>query len=240
MSTKKEFEYSVELFGKHVSEHVRVLEPKDLKTPLLFRVDEKVPKTFIARMPASAAQSENSTVPRVVTATSLLGCMCGNAAMVWLLTTREHGESGNNFYKITAFPFEFALLPDKTLVFDAPDTEEAWLITYNKETVEYRGVPYGEMFFHKVTTVIQGNSKVNTIIGNLLLKIDDPRGLPVSKDLFLDKGFYYLKMDLTYYSKASKEHKVKGMTFKDSDKIIITPISAAVYKSFYDISVKKR
>lgn len=239
MTTEKEFNYSVELFGKHVSDHVKVIEPSSLKVPLLFRVDERLPKTFIARMPKSAAPSENSTVPRIVTATTLLGCMCGNAAMVWLITTRQKGETGNNFYYISAFDFDYALLPDRSLVFDAEDTEEAWLITYNKETIEYRAMPYAELFFHKVTTIIKGNSLLNTLIGNILLKIDDPRGLPIAKDLFLKKGFYYIKMDLTHYSQASKEHRVTGMTFKDGDKLDITPISASVYKSFYDISVKR-
>ena len=240
MSAKKDFDYSVDLLGKHVSDHVKIIDPTFLKVPLLFRVDEVVPKTFIPRMPKSANETENSTVPRVVTATTLLGCMCGHTAMLWLITTRELGESGNNFYKISAFPFDFALLPDKSLVFDAHDTEEAWLITYDKTTVEYRSIDYGEMFFHKVSTVIQGNSKVNKVIADVLIKVDDSRGLPMAGNHVLEKGHYYLKMDLTYYAKESKEHGTKRMNFKDSEKIDITPVSSSVYKSFKDVSVCKK
>ena len=240
MTSKSDFNESLELLGKHVTEHVTVIEPKDLKVPLLFRVDETVPKTFIARMPKSAAQSENSTVPRVVTATTLLGCMCGHAAMIHLILTRWHGEGGNNFYHISAFPFDYALQPDKTLVYDAEDTKEAWLITYDKSTVEYRSIPYGEMFFHKVHVIVRGNSKLNKTIADLLVKVDDPRGLPLAGDKVLEKGYYYLKLDVSNYALGTGKGVPDRMHFEDIDKIDITPISASVYKSFRDVSVTKQ
>lgn len=240
MNTNPDLLRTIDLYGKHVSEHVKIIDPTFLKVPLLFRVDEKVPKTFIPRMPQSANPTENQTVPRVVTATTLLGCMCGHGGIIWLVMTREPNETGNNHYQINAFTFDWALLPDKSLVFDAHDTQEAWLVTYDKSTIDYRPTHYGEFFVHKVNMIIQGNSKVNKLIADILLKIEDSRGLPISGNHVLPKGHYYLKIDVTHFGINEKECEAKRMNFKDSEKIDITPISASAYDSFRKVSVSRR
>lgn len=235
----KNFKETVELFGKHVSDHVKIIEPSFFKVPLLFRVDEVVPKTFIARMPKSAANTENSTVPRVVTASTLLGCMCGHAGVIYYALNRDAGEPCANNYQISAFEFDYALLPDSTLVFDALYNQEAWLVTYDKATIAYKPTHYGEIFIHKINTIMMGNSKVNKVIADMLLKVEDSRGLPLAGNLTLPKGHYYLKIDVTNYAADLVKGNVKRMGFKDSDKIDVTTISESIYKSFREMSVSK-
>lgn len=238
--SKKEFLETVELLGPNVSDNVEIIEPKELKVPLLFRVDEEVPKLFIPRMPKSAAVTENSTVPRIVTATTLLGCINGHANMLnWVLGQRPEN-TPSNFFKISGFEFDYALLPNNKLVYDAKDTREAWLITYNKETISWKSIPYGEMFFHRLDVTVLGNSPINKIMGDILLKVDGELGFPVAEGMILEKGHYLLKINLTTYALPGAKHLPKRMNYKDSHLIELTPISANVYKSFKDISVQKR
>lgn len=240
MSSQKDFDKAVELLGPKVTENVTKITPKDLKIPYLLRVDKNLPRSFVPRMPASAASSENNTVPRVVTAPTLVGCMCGAAVMLYRLWDRLVGNPGNNFYKITGFPFEHALLPNKKLVYDAEDTGEAWLIAYNKDTVEFKALPFGEMFFHKVSMTVKGNSKLNNQIVEFLVKVTHPEGIPFTKDIFLEKGHYYVKGDFTRYALPDAKGIPKRMTDEDSEKFVITSITETVYKSFKDVSVAKK
>lgn len=236
-----EFNKALELLGDHVNDNVKVITPKDLKVPFLFRVDAKLPKVFIPSMPRSAAGSENSTVARVVTAPTLFGCMSGHSHMVWLLLDRDIGEGGLNHYRISAFDFEKALLPNKKLVYDAEDTEEAWLIAYNKETTEYKYKYYGEMFFHKVSVHIKGNAKVNTHIVDFCIHVAGDQGMPFTNGIFLEKGYYYVKGDFSRYALPGGKGVPKRLSVsgKDDDLFEFTKISDKVYKSFKDISVTK-
>lgn len=236
MSSEKDFDKAVELLGPHVSENVTKFTPKDLTVPFLFRLDANVPKNFVPRMPASAAQSENNTVPRVVTATTMFGCMSGHAGMVAFLWDRAGSETPDNHYKISAFTFEFGLFPNKKLVYDAEDNKEAWLITYDKESLSYRPVPIGEMFFHKLSMTVMGKSKVDTRVAEFLAHITLEEGMPLCEGIHLKKGFYYIKANMTKYALSSKTG-IKRATIKDKEIFTVTPISASVFKNFRDISV---
>lgn len=238
--SKKDFDDVVELLGPQVTSNVEKITPKDLKVPLLFRLDEKIPRELIPRMPKSAGYTENQTVPRVVTATTIFGCMTGHAAMLYLLLDRRYDEGGNNHYKLTAYEFEHALLPNNKLVYDASDSQEAWLITYNKETLSYRPIHYGELFFHKVSVIVQGNSILNKKFAEFLIHVTDQRGVQFSEGHFLEKGYYYVKADVSSYALGSAKGIPKRMSIRDNDKFNITPITATVYKSFRDISVTKK
>lgn len=238
--SKKDFDKALSLLGDHVNNHVKVLTPDQLKVPLLFRLDEYVPKVLIPRMPVSAASNENSTVPRVVTATTIFGCMSGHAAMLWLILDRRLGETGNNHYKLTAFEFDYALLPDNKLVYDASDSQEAWLIAYNQDTTFFKPIFYGEVFFHKVSVIVSGNTKLNKKIAEFLVHVTDQRGVNLTEGIFLEKGYYYVKADVSRYAVPGAKDAPKRLSFKDASYFDVTPVSASVYKSFRDISVTKK
>lgn len=238
MTTKEDFEKAVELLGDHVTRNVVTVEPGHLKIPYLLRLDQEVPNILIPRMPKSAADSENATVPRVVTADTVLGCMLGHAHMVWLVWDRDISNP-ENFYLLTGYEFEYGLRPNKNLVYDAERTGEVWLIAYDKATTTYKPLPFGEMFFHKLSTIVIGTTKVNKMVAEIVVKIDHKGGVPLSPKVSLKPGFYYVKMDVTRYG-LSQAVKVPPMSIHDEDLFTVTEISEKMYKSFKDISVKKR
>lgn len=241
MSSKKDFDDAVELLGDHVNKNVEKFTPKDLKVPYLFRLDQVVPRVFIPSMPRSAAQSENSTVARVVTAPSIVGCMSGHGHMVWLVLDRYNSDLAENHYVISAFEFDHALYPTNKLVYDAAETEEAWLIAYDKTTREYRPKTYGELFIHKVSVLVKGNSKVDTHIVEFCISVTGNEGIPFTNGIFLEKGYYYVKGDFSRYALSNKKGLPKRLTTtgKDDGLFEITRISAQIFKSFKDISVTK-
>ena len=239
MSSKQDFDKALSLLGDEVNKNIVTITPKDLKIPLLFRIDAEVPKTFVPRMPKSAAYTENSTVPRVVTATTLMGCLTGHAHVFWLVTDRNPMEELISHYRISAFEFEHAILPNKKLVYDAEESKEAWLIAYDKTTTEYKAKQYGEFFVIKVSMEARPNAKLNKEIAEIALEVTGNQGLPLGDTIVLSKGHYHLRVDTTTYALGTNKELPKRMSTKDEDKIQVTPISASAYQSFRSLHVKK-
>ncbi len=241
MSTLKEIQDAIELFGEDVAKNVEIVKNTDLNPPILIRVDNELPKVFIPRMPRSAAFTENQTVPRVVTARTLMGCICGHAYVFDAVIERYPGqEYKNNVFKITAFEFEYALKPSTKLVFDAIETGEHWLIAYNKETTEYKPKIHGEFFVNKISILPRGSEKLNVRYAEVCIRVTGNEGLMLTPKIFLAKGCHYVKINITNYALGNsviKKEKLKRLTeHSDSDLTVMT-IKDDVYKSFYQLSV---
>ena len=240
MSHLKDIEDQISLFPPDVAANVTIIRAKDLPIPYSIRIDEKLPIAFVPRMPASAASLEKKTVPRVISAPTLIGCLTGHGHAIWLVTSRKLGEPGNNFYKISGFEFEYALKPTKKLVYDAEDSGELWHTTYNKETINYPHFNAGEMFIHKVSTIVVGDAKVNKVEVEFLVKVLDNRGFLLTENKKLERGHYLIKGDFSRYATNSSKEAPKRLSYKDDHLFNVTEIKAEVYKSFRDISVTKK
>lgn len=237
MAISKDLKETLSLFAPKIKENVKVCVPEDFPVPYGLRIDPPpVPAEFWPRMPATSAPSEDATVPRVITASTIVGCMNGASYVVATAINREGGELAcGNFYHITAFPFEHCLLPNNELVYDAEDTVEQWLICYDKKTKFYRGFQIGEMFFHMATMVMQPNLKLNETIGVFYMAVLQDPGIAITQGKVLKKGFYKLEIDLTRYAAL----EVKRMRFDEDNLVKETPISEELYMSFRKIGVKK-
>ena len=241
--TREEFDKAVSLFAGDIAKHCEVITPEDLSVPLLFRVDEYVPKVFVPQMPYSAATSENRTVPRVVTATSFLGCIVGMGTALNTFFGRELGEkSGCNKYQISAFEFEYGLSPNSKMVFDADYSDEMWLIAYNEATKAYKPINYGVAFIHSVTMVAKEHEKVNDTRAKFVIRIDHDPGMPLSRKRLLKKGHYLVEVKLDSYgwglSKLKKE-KIRPLSFKDETAFEVFEIDAKTFDSFSKINFGK-
>lgn len=237
MSLNPDLKVTLSLLNPNVVKNVKVATPRDFPVPYGLRIDQPpVPLPFWPRMPASAAPSEDSTVPRVITASTIIGCMNGAAFVIDNAFIRRGGDfSCDNYYVITAFPFEHCLLPNNELVYDAEDTQEQWLITYDKKTKNFGGFTVGEMFMHSVGSTMLPNSRVNTTQGVFYLRVFKDPGIAISKGKVLQKGFYKLEIDLTRYTAK----RVRRMRFDEDNLIKETTISEEEYNSFRKIGVKK-
>lgn len=240
MSDFKDLQEAIELFGEDVAKNLTVVKSDELNPPILLRIDNEIPKSFIPRMPRSAANSENQTVPRVVTARTLMGCICGHAYIFDQVITRYAAdEYKNNVFKITAFDFEYALKPSVKLVFDAEETGEHWLIAYNKETTQYTPRLHGEFFVNKISIYPRGSENLNQRVAEICIRVTGSEGLMLTPKIWLPKGYHYAKINITNYAlgnKVVKANKLTRMT-EHNVEVSVMAIKDNVYRSFYQLSV---
>ncbi len=244
MSQLADLKKVLELYGPGVSNNVKIFSKEEALMPFLLRIDRTLPKTYVPRMPASAATSENNTVPRVVTAETLMGCLCGHSDVFFPVVTREHNwEFKNNYFKILNFDFDYALHITKNLVFDAEDTGECWLVAYDKATTQYNPTLHGEFFVNRISIHARGSEKLNHTFAEICIRIIDSRGLMLTPKIHLAKGCHYVKLDITRYAlgtKVMKEMKTKRMTQNADSELTVTSIKEDVYQSFYRLAVGVR
>ena len=236
MIIDKDLKETMSLYRPEVRKNVKVAEPSDFPLPTAFHITlPGVPNPFWPRLPNSAAPSEDDTVPRVIAASTLVGCMNGAGYVYSNATARREGDySCHNYYHILGMNFDQCLLPNNNLVYDAEDTQEQWLVSYNKETRNYKHFQVGEFFFHSLSEVIQPNNYVNKTQCTFFLSVEKDPGLAVTKGKVLKKGFYRLEIDMSRY--ISKKER---MRFDEDDLVVVSPIEEALYKSYRKLSVKK-
>jgi len=135
MSALTDFRAAMQLISPKVSKHLKPVAKEDLETKTLYHVslDHSIP-VFIPQVSARTVTDEDVRVPRICTATNLLGCLVGYSAM-WGDYYNKQNKEGWAVYE---FDFDLAVRPTETLLPDREETGEYWLITYNRETREYR------------------------------------------------------------------------------------------------------
>ena len=242
MSDRQQLEKALKLIAPGAREELEIVDKQDFRHPVLIRIDNEVPKVFIPRMPQSASTSENNTIPRVVTADTLLGCICGHAHVFWLTKSREPGyEHKVHLFKISGFDANVAVRPSKKLVFDVNETGEMWLMAYNEKTTGWVPFSMGEMFVTEVRILPNGGSEINTEIAKVCVSVTDHRGLWLTPKIFLEKGFYHVTIDATLYAIGNQTQKDTGLkrTTMNTTKLSHISISEAAFKSFRKLVLGK-
>jgi hypothetical protein len=143
--------------SKNFQKNAKILSAKQHGQNFMLHIDKNTPKVFLPQMPRSASWKEDNTVGRVTVAPTLAGCGHGyarvesdfmdgtNPEFVDPGTGRKDPYRGG--YDICAIEFEHCIAPNGSLVFDEPRTNERWLVTYNKKTMQYKPVKIGKLFF---------------------------------------------------------------------------------------------
>lgn len=233
-----DFLRQVSLYSQKVIDNTEIRHANSFDVPYGLRIDAPpVPAMLVPRMPSSAASTEDKTVPRVITASTLVGCM--NGATYVLSRAQDNKktpDSVRNYYHITACMFDYCLLPNNYLVFDAEDTQEQWLISYNKHTRAYRPEWIGEMFVSEVQEKMDPNRTHNPTTVTLYAFVKKGFKVPVSLGKVMDEGYHKLIFDFSYYSILEERGR---MNYAKDNTYIHSTISGEEYKSFRTLCVKK-
>lgn len=166
------------------------------------------------------AFSEDRTVPRVCVADSLYGCMVGYAGIYGdyqyyhpMPKMNSRDNSGVIFrggWYIYAIDYQEALKPNKSLVYDASDTGEYWLVNYQKDQKPYHPVNIGKFFIESHTRRYRDKQGTETTYV-FYIKVD--------KDIFFDKntplhaGCYKLTQVFLTTGKPEYNDKVKSYEY---------------------------
>jgi len=199
MSDIKDMQDLLEHSNGKIRDNVRVVTPDDLDQDYLIHISMN---TSLSGMTPYIGMrqgvQEDRTLPRICVSSTLLGAMCGYAAMEQDFLDLAQGDrldNGDTYrggMKIYTLPLEVALDPNKKLVYDAEHTDEYWLVSYNKETITYKPEPAGRMFYRSMT-FIPRQGKAPMAEGELYVEITKEDGLNLTRDLKLDKGYWVIE-----------------------------------------------
>ena len=197
----KDIDKLLSLQTKKIVNNVKVVKPNDIGMNYILRLDDSLMtrKSFVPRIAISQATSEDRTLPRVVGSPYLLGCLMAIADMVKYAIhqfadysfNEEYDRVANSFY-IHSIDFEYGLKPNNSLVFDAKQTEELWLVTYNKETIEYKAKKAGELIVKGITILPANDLKKNRCKVELYIKVNKEDGFYLTPEKKLKEGYYNL------------------------------------------------
>jgi hypothetical protein len=207
MATEKELlDVYLSTIVNKVKKNIEIIDQNVLGQNVLYHVsiDNKL-GTMIPTIGFRQANDEDRTVPRVCVGATLLGCLLGHAAAGYYFENSvPDGKPSYNsdgiarrYYgglKIYEIPFEYALKPNTSLVYDANVSNEYWLINYSKKSSTYKPAPIGDFFIHQL--IKQGrNHKIpfETFVAYLELQKD----MQFSKSKHLKAGFYKIVMYAT-------------------------------------------
>jgi hypothetical protein len=186
-------------------------------------------KEMVPRFSAKQMEEEDRTTPRVVGAPTLYGCILGYKVILDdyatnTSRTKENKVDWKNGYRIYNIPYKFCLKLDKTLVPDAKQSDETWLVNYNEDTRAYNPVPAGRVFFSNFSfspRIGELPQFESTIYVEVLLE----EGLWFSKNHKLDKGYW--KIEAPIYDSES----FKNLSWDDDKNIKVEEIKAAEWFS---------
>ena len=169
----KDFLTTVSLLQPKVRENVEILTNDEESTPLLHIAMGKQ-DFLVPNISRRAGTKEDNTVPRVHTSMTVHGCMIGYASVMHNFYDFVPGNTSTSSsgkavayrggYYILAVDHRFAVKPNSKLVYDAKESDEVWLITYDKETIQYPCHVAGKIFPKQVTTKSIWNGKPESVI----------------------------------------------------------------------------
>lgn len=210
MSEKDIQERMITLSPK-VRNNADIVSSKEIEGGKLLHIstDSKLNK-LIPFISKRQSDMEDRTVARICTAPTLLGCIIGanNTIYEFLYGFDKEKISDSDYiggFTIYDVPFEHALKPNASLVYDCKQSDEHWLITYNVETAQYKPTKVGKMFISSIT--YHGRDKdipEADYIFYLEVKADS---LNFNSKRNLKKGFYKVCGPIDAHTKNFKEDK---------------------------------
>jgi hypothetical protein len=205
----------------NIQQASKIVTPEDYPSPYMFHISKNTKiKEFVPVIGHRQAESEDRTTPRICVCPYLIGCMIGYSSVEndFFINKEYDKESKVPFkggWKIYAFDYEGALKPTKKLVYDAKNSDECWLTTYNEETQKYTAKIVGEFFYTAIT--YRARDKDPTSEGEFYIRVTIET--PFTRRNILKPGHY----------------RVKGMTpqfvrdYGDDKHYEVEPVTEAEY-----------
>lgn len=226
--SRKEIQDFVNLSIDKVRDNVEIVSKEELGQDFFLHIapERMSSKKYIPRIGSRQNKTEDRTIPRVTVSDYLYGCMVGY--MSFLLDAYSYPNVDDNKKKqglyIHEIKFDQALKPNNKLVFDQSRSNEHWLVTYNDDTKEYSSTVIGKMFITEIVTRLRTN-KYSEEIYTVLVEINKAEGIKFSKNIFLNKGYWCLKLIA-----SEKDSYLNDKDFK------VEEISKETYSKMKDVS----
>lgn len=116
---------------------IEVLSADELGRDFLYHLssDSNIRK-FIPQVSNRTMNIEDRSIPRVSTSAHLAGAMSAAQFVEWDFQDSRDDFDGR--FTVYGIEFEYALKPDRSLLPDRNQTDEYWLISYDRQSEEYK------------------------------------------------------------------------------------------------------
>lgn len=182
----------LDVLNPKVKPNVKVVSAEELGKPNMLHISKDGGiKVFTPLVSNRTANNEDRSVPRICVAPDIVGCILGYAAdLVDFDSHPDDNKSWKGGYHVYSIPYEFALRPNKKLLYDVEYTDEHWLVTYNPETVKYPASKIGKLFYHSILTIQKdsGHRKRREI--TMFIEVFGDTPMFFNKQHTLSKGFW--------------------------------------------------
>lgn len=200
------------------------LQPKDVASaltpvraermayPYLLHIskDNKIEK-FVPSVTKRSLDGEDRSIPRISTAPTVAGCIMGYASDIHDFMERPTCASGDGQRKVRfaggwaiyGIPFEFALVPDKTLLPDVKRTDEHWLVNYSPRWTTYPAQILGKFYYEEVRHVATAKGPVSVLTIMLEVLTDTP--ILFDRRTRLTRGYWKLSVQGLHLAKRWDE-----------------------------------
>ena len=198
--------------------HLKAVTPEVIGSEYLLHISsDNMLETFSPALTNRTAQSENRSIPRISTATSLFGCILGYQSDESDFHTRpeifnyrrDRRVSFKGGWIIYGLPFDLALRPDNTLVPDASRTDEHWLVTYDQYTADFKPVRVGKFFYESI--VYTASNDRPHITTEIIIEVADNFVLNLNGSFKLKSGYYKITVSDLHRSRTWKDVKIKSI-----------------------------
>lgn len=229
---KEDFYRWFSIQSKRVQANSKIVSVDQLGQDYMLHMDKQMPGKFIPMLSRRAGGSEDNTTPRVTVAPNLIGCWIGYASAEddILKGTDKEDFDYTKFkggYEICELKFKHCLYPNKKLVYDSERSQEHWLVSYNKETLEYKPKKIGKVFASRVTyNATSGQLPEATF--ELYIEVQKEGGIKFSPKIHLDKGFH--RAFVTF------DNKENPGSVKEEDRFKVEAIGIGEYKKHKQLS----
>lgn len=218
--------YLSALLGDDVSE-LTLFSAGEINRPLYHVSMNPNVRIFSPKVSSRTLSSEDRSVPRVSTATSLIGCLNGYQS----LFTDMAGRARKNFtglYTVYELPYQYAVKPSKKLLTDVETSDEYWLVSWKKETYSIRPNTVCEFTIPQVQTTYGSDGEDQRV--TMFLKVLG-ESLYLTHDTKLVKGYYEITLrnyNYDYPLENNNKIEVKEITENDYNKV--TSLSIMIKK----------
>lgn len=202
-----------------------VLSKKDIYRHVLYHIsDNPRIKEFVPRITDRMLSSEDRSIPRISCSLDIAGAIAGHAGTEYMF----NDVTFDGIFQLYAIPFEYCVKPKPSLVADANQTREHWLVAYSRETESYTPVKLGQFFYESIRLFRPRQEVVYEMIVEVLQ--DDVYLTPKK---LLDKGYWRI------VGRSPRIFKKKSATRKPMTIDSMDMITKAEWKTLKDNNVVK-
>lgn len=220
--SKKDIEKFVDLLPEKVKDNIDIVSSDELWQDFFLHINpDKTVKVYVPMISRKQANSEDRTTSRITCAPTLFGCLIGYCVahfdmMDFKPAKKYKAGDYRQGWIINKIPAEFSLKPTNRLVYDSSRSDEHWLVTYDKETIEYPASKIGKMFIKE----LRWSSRTNSVPQlDMLFYIELTEPIKLSESHSLEKGYWSVLIEDYDNTKSAwnkdKRLKVSQLTAED-------------------------